>query len=85
MNADEQAISHRLWISILDLDLQLYKGSIYKLRWGTPGGLDMALPCYDRAIRTLDDTTWPQGLGETIRSQSSRPSRETQTPLGRKT
>ena len=47
---------------VLDLDLQLYKGSIYKLRWGTPGGLDMALPCYDRAITTLDETEWPDAL-----------------------
>jgi hypothetical protein len=62
MNDEERTISHRLWISVLDLDLQLYKGSIYKLRWGTPGGLDMALPCYDRAITALDETDWPEAL-----------------------
>lgn len=62
MNDEDRNTSHRLWISVLDLDLQLYKGSIYKLRWGTPGGLDMALPCYDRAITTLDETEWPEAL-----------------------
>jgi hypothetical protein len=65
MNADQQTTSLRLWIAVLDLDLQLYKGSIYKLRWGTPGGLDMALPCYERAIGTLDAAAWPDDLRDT--------------------
>jgi hypothetical protein len=62
MNADQQQISSALWISVLNLDLQLYKGSIYKQRWGTPGGIDQALPCYDEALVALDRTDWPEEL-----------------------
>jgi hypothetical protein len=62
VNGDEQLTSMRLWLSVINLDLQLYKASIYKQRWGTPGGIDQALPCYDEALATLDGTTWPDGL-----------------------
>jgi hypothetical protein len=64
VNVDQQLTSTRLWISILNLDLQLYKASIYKQRWGTPGGIDQALPCYDEALTTLERTDWPTGLSE---------------------
>jgi hypothetical protein len=62
VNGDEQLTSMRLWLSVINLDLQLYKASIYKQRWGTPGGIDQALPCYDEALATLAGTTWPDGL-----------------------
>jgi hypothetical protein len=62
VNTDEELTSLRLATSILNVDLQLYKASIYKQRWGTPGGNDQALPCYDEAIATLEGTAWPDGL-----------------------
>jgi len=64
VNTDEQLTSLRLGTSILNVDLQLYKGSIFKQRWGTPGGIDQALPCYDEAIATLEQTPWPEDLRE---------------------
>ena len=64
MDLDQQLTSTRLWTSIINLDLQLYKASIYKQRWGTPGGIDMALPCYDEALITLERTEWPEGIRE---------------------
>lgn len=72
MNEQDQLRSARLWIAVLGLDLQLYKGSIYKLRWGTPGGIDQALPCYDEAISILDETDWPEGLGASARDLRER-------------
>jgi hypothetical protein len=63
MNVEQELTSARSWMAVLALDLQLYKASIYKLRWGTPGGLDQALPCYDEALRVLDGTDWPSELG----------------------
>jgi hypothetical protein len=62
MNDVEQLTSNRLWIAVINLDLQLYKASIYKQRWGTPGGLDQAMPCYDEALRVIDGTSWPEGI-----------------------
>jgi hypothetical protein len=62
VNAEEQLTSTRLWLSIVNIDLQLYKASIYKQRWGTPGGIDQALPCYDEALTTLGETAWPESL-----------------------
>lgn len=62
MNMDQQLTSTRLWLSVINLDLQLYKASIYKQRWGTPGGIDQALPCYDEALATLESTDWPGDL-----------------------
>src|SRR3954463_3388517 len=52
----------RLNLAVTNIDLQLYKGSIYKQRWGTPGGIDQALPCYDEVTRVLNDTAWPPAL-----------------------
>ena len=60
--SDTELTQLRLQLATTTLDLQLYKGSIYKLRWGTPGGIDQALPCYDEATRILDDTSWPAEL-----------------------
>jgi hypothetical protein len=62
----------RLSLAVVNIDLQLYKGSIYKLRWGTPGGIDQALPCYDEATRVLRDTPWPpelRPLSDTLRDR----------------
>ena len=72
MNVDQQLTSARSWIALLALDLQLYKGSIYKLRWGTPGGLDQALPCYDEALRILEGTDWPDELASAVGQLSER-------------
>ena len=62
MNVEHELTSTKAWMAVLALDLQLYKGSIYKQRWGTPGGLDQALPCYDEALKVLDGSVWPSGL-----------------------
>ena len=50
-----------LWAAITDVDLQVYKASVYKLRWGTPGaGLDMGLPALEQARLTLTELLdWP--------------------------
>ena len=52
----------RLQLALTNIDLQLYKGSIYRLRWGTPGGIDQALPCYDEVTRVLGEVDWPSNL-----------------------
>lgn len=62
MNVEERTIANSLWGAVLSVDLQLYKGSIYKLRWGSPGGLDHAIPAYEEAKRTLELTEWPEDL-----------------------
>ena len=37
-----------LWAAVADIDLQIYKATVYKLRWDSPGvGLDMALPALE--------------------------------------
>ena len=62
---ERQTLHNRLWLAVLDIDLQLYKGSVYKLRWGSPGvGLDVAIPCYQEARRTAELTPWPPELRE---------------------
>jgi hypothetical protein len=59
----DQATHNMLSIAVVNIDLQLYKGSVYKLRWGSPGvGLDMAIPCYREARRTTEGTGWPEDL-----------------------
>ena len=56
-DVETQTVQNMLWTAIVNLDLQLYKGSVYKLRWGSPGvGLDMAIPCYEEARRTAEAT-----------------------------
>ena len=62
MNDSEQLVSNRLSIAVVNIDLQLFKASFYKLRWGTPGGLDQAMPCYDQAIFVIDRTEWPDTI-----------------------
>lgn len=64
MNVEQQVMSTLLWVAVVNVDLQLYKASIYKLRWGTPGGIDQALPAYDEAILTLSRTRWPVELAD---------------------
>lgn len=45
-----------LWAAVADLDLQIYKATVYKLRWDSPGvGLDMALPAPEEARLTLQE------------------------------
>src|SRR4051812_2372171 len=62
MTDTNELTSLRLNLAVVNIDLQLYKGSIYKLRWGTPGGIDQALPCYDEVTRVLAETSWPPEL-----------------------
>ena len=57
-----------LWAAMTDLDLQIYKASVYKLRWDSPGvGLDQALPALEQARLTLEDVaTWPDEASEAV-------------------
>jgi hypothetical protein len=55
-----------LRLAVMDIDLQFYKGSIYKLRWGSPGGLDHAIPAYQDALRTVGETHWPDDLAADV-------------------
>lgn len=55
-----------LRLAVLSVDLQFYKGSVYKLRWGSPGGLDHAIPAYQDALRTLGETSWPDDLAADV-------------------
>jgi hypothetical protein len=72
VNETDQLTQTRLWIAVVNIDLQLYKASIYKLRWGTPGGIDTAIPCYDEALQTLAETDWPGKLGPLATSLAGR-------------
>jgi len=72
MTDTNELTSLRLNLAVVNIDLQLYKGSIYKLRWGTPGGIDQALPCYDEATRALDDTAWPGELNNLVATLRER-------------
>jgi hypothetical protein len=69
---DQKLTSVRLWTSIINLDLQLYKASIFKQRWGTPGGNDQALPCYDEALITLEGSEWPEALRDSAADLARR-------------
>ena len=53
-----------LWAVVTDLDLQIYKATVYKLRWDSPGvGLDMALPALEEARLSLEEVgDWPEAL-----------------------
>ena len=57
-----------LWAAITDIDLQVYKASVYKLRWDTPGsGLDLGLPALEEARATLLEVgEWPVELQESV-------------------
>jgi hypothetical protein len=73
LDTERQTIHNMLSIAVVNIDLQLYKGSVYKLRWGSPGvGLDMALPCYQEARRTVEGTGWPEELREEARDLAER-------------
>jgi hypothetical protein len=52
------------WLAVVDLDLQIYKASIYKLRWLSPGGLDQALLALDEARRIVQSVAWPLTTAE---------------------
>jgi hypothetical protein len=73
IDIETQTIRNMLWNAVINLDLQLYKGSVYKLRWGSPGvGLDMAIPCYQEARRTAGETAWPGELAATAADLAER-------------
>ena len=73
LDVERQAVHNMLWIAVVNIDLQLYKGSVYKLRWGSPGvGLDMAVPCYREAARTAEQTRWPAELAEAAADLAER-------------
>lgn len=72
MNDAQQLQKNTLWIAVVNIDLQLYKASIYKLRWGTPGGIDVALPCYDEALQVLAETDWPGEIADNARALAGR-------------
>lgn len=59
---EQEVLANRLATTIVDIDLQLYKGSIYKLRWGSPGGLDQGIPCYRTAADLAEEAPWPDEL-----------------------
>ena len=62
MTLEQQVRANALWIVVLNVDLQLFKASRYTLRWGSPGGIDQALPAYDEALRALGAAAWPASL-----------------------
>jgi hypothetical protein len=63
LDLEHLVVHNLLATAVVDIDLQLYKGSVYKLRWGSPGvGLDMAIPCYRQAQRAAEETRWPAEL-----------------------
>ena len=69
---EQQILANRLSTAIVDIDLQLYKASIYKLRWGSPGGLDQAIPCYRTAALVAEETPWPDELRQTATELAAR-------------
>jgi hypothetical protein len=62
VDIEQQLTALRMANAVTSLDLQLYKGSVYKLRWGSPGGLDHAIPCYEEAARVIESTPWSSDL-----------------------
>jgi hypothetical protein len=76
LDLEQQTIHNMLATAVVDIDLQLYKGSVYKLRWGSPGvGLDMAIPCYQQALRAAAETRWPAELRPAATDLAERISR----------
>lgn len=70
---ERQTIHNMLSTAVVNIDLQLYKGSVYKLRWGSPGvGLDMAIPCYREAKRTAEEVGWPDELRDRAKDLAER-------------
>jgi hypothetical protein len=61
---NDPVLANALSTAVVNIDLQLYKGSIYRLRWGSPGGLDMAVPAYREAKRTVEGARWPDDLAK---------------------
>jgi hypothetical protein len=72
MNDAQQIRKNTLWTAVVNIDLQLYKASIYKLRWRTPGGIDVALPCYDEALQVIAETDWPGKIADDARVLAAR-------------
>jgi hypothetical protein len=79
VDIERQMIANGLMTAVVTVDLQLYKGSIYKLRWGSPGGLDEAIPSYQEAKRTIDETRWPEELRDTAADLAQRIDRYVRT------
>jgi hypothetical protein len=80
LDLERQVMRNGLWSALIDIDLQLYKGSVYKLRWGSPGvGLDMAIPCYREAMRTAEETPWPAELSDGAKDLAERIGRFVET------
>lgn len=69
--ADDKAL---LWAAVTDIDLQIYKASIYKLRWDTPGaGLDLGLPALAQAQSTLHELVeWPEEISDAVEEVKER-------------
>jgi hypothetical protein len=61
---NDPVLANALSTAVVNIDLQLYKGSIYRLRWGSPGGLDMAVPAYREAKKAVDGARWPDDLAK---------------------
>jgi hypothetical protein len=73
LDVEQETVHNRLWLAVFNIDLQLYKGSVYKLRWGSPGvGLDVAIPCYQEARRTAEETQWPAALAASANDLAQR-------------
>ena len=73
LDLERRTVHNMLWNAVINIDLQLYKGSVYKLRWGSPGvGLDMAIPCYQEAARTIEQISWPAELGDAASDLAER-------------
>jgi hypothetical protein len=69
---EQEVLANRLATTIVDIDLQLYKGSIYKLRWGSPGGLDQGIPCYRMAASLAEEAPWPDELRKAASALAER-------------
>lgn len=78
MATDDKAL---LWAAVTDIDLQVYKASVYKLRWDFPGaGLDLGIPALYQAQETLDNLVdWPDELDEPVSELRDRLSTYIQT------
>jgi hypothetical protein len=80
LDVEQQTVHNRLWLAVFNIDLQLYKGSVYKLRWASPGvGLDVAIPCYQEARRTAEETPWPAALADSANDLAERIGRHIRT------
>lgn len=54
-------------LDMLRVEVLLHRAELAKSRWGSPGGIDTALPLLDRAERLLRQGNWPQEAVEVAR------------------